>query len=210
MAAWLLSLLMISAPPAVAARALPPVDECTTDASFVAFREELRQAVAQRDRDRLLALVADDIQISFGDSGGRADFIRMWALDQPATSTLWHELEEVLRLGCGSGGDGTYWAPSLGSQLPDEMDPFETVVAVRPGAVLRASPDPASVVVAPLQWDVLTTRSEEAPDDWIAVTMRDGRRGFVQRSDVRSPIDFRAGFQRRGGSWRMITFVAGD
>jgi hypothetical protein len=206
MAAWFLSFLIAAAEP----QALPPVDQCASDPSFVQFRERLREAIAARDSAHLLSVVADDIRISFGDTGGREDFVRMWELGRPATSRLWDELGEALRLGCAPSEDGSFWAPSLGQQLSEEEDPFSVVVAVRTGAVLREAPYANAAAVAPLAWDVLTVQPDDGADEWLPVTMRDGRSGFVHSSDVRSPLDYRAGFEKRGGSWRMITFVAGD
>jgi hypothetical protein len=206
MAGWFLSILIAASTP----QALPPVDRCSADPSFVEFRERLRGAVAARDAASLLSLVADDIRISFGDTGGREDFARMWELDRPATSRIWGELGEVLRLGCAPAEDGSLWAPSIGDQMSADEDPFSVVVVVREGAVLRSAPAANAAAVAPLAWDVLTVGSDRGEDEWLPVTMRDGRSGFVHSSDVRSPLDYRAGFEKRGGSWRMITFVAGD
>ena len=207
MAAWFLPLLLLAA---AGGEAMPPVDSCAADPSFVQFRERLRQAIAERDTRHLLAIVADDIRTTFGDSGGRDEFVARWDLGGPGVSPVWEELGEALRLGCAPAEDGSLWAPSLGSQLGEEEDPFSVVVAVRPGAVLRAAPDPAAAALAPLQWDVLTVEADDGADEWLPVTMRDGRAGFVHSGDVRSPLDYRAGFEKRGGSWRMIVFVAGD
>jgi hypothetical protein len=211
MIAWILPLLLTAAPlVADGGGGAAPADQCASDPSFTAFREQLRQAIERRDRDRLLALVADDIRVSFGDTGGRSDFIQTWGLDRPETSLVWGELAEVLRLGCGPAEDGSLWAPNLGPQLNDEEDPFSTVMAVREGAVLRADADARSAVIAPLRWDVLTVQSDDGSDEWIPVRMRDGRSGFVHSEDVRSPLDYRAGFEKRGGRWQMTTLVAGD
>ena len=38
----------------------------------------------------------------------------------------------------------------------------------------------------------------------------DGRAGFVDRRDLRSPIDHRAAFSRIDGRWQMTLFLAGD
>src|SRR5258706_126988 len=81
-------------------RRLPPVDRCAPDPSFVAFRSQLRAAVARRDGVWLLSIAAPDIEYSFGDTPGRAGFARVWGLNRPATSRIWRELGEVLRLGC--------------------------------------------------------------------------------------------------------------
>jgi hypothetical protein len=37
-----------------------------------------------------------------------------------------------------------------------------------------------------------------------------GNKGFVLARDVRSPIDYRAYFEKHKGKWQMTVFVAGD
>ncbi|MDQ4087912.1 MAG: hypothetical protein M3177_07895 [Pseudomonadota bacterium] len=205
---WLLSLLLIAAP---AAATRPPIDECASDPSFATFRDGLRQAVARRDRDALLASVSDDILVNFGGDAGPREFAAAWGLDRPATSELWQELEAVLSLGCARAEDGSFWAPSLYLQRGEvDEDPYFTLVVIRPGAPLHASADAASPIVARLEWDVLQLEADDGADQWLPVTWRDGRRGYVRDSDVRSRFDYRAGFERRGGRWVMTSFVAGD
>ncbi|HEY5711857.1 MAG TPA: SH3 domain-containing protein [Allosphingosinicella sp.] len=194
-------------------RRVPPVDRCSSEPSFVRFRNQLRAAVARRDGAFLLSIAAPNIEYSFGDSPGRAGFVRAWGLTRPASSRIWHELEEVLRLGCDRAEDGEYWAPSL-SLAQDEMDLGEgpeTLLAVGPAAILHAAPSESSPVVARLEWDILTSRGEDdGQSQWIEVALGDGTRGFVRRSLVRSQGDYRAVFGRVGGRWRMTAFVAGD
>ncbi len=207
-AALLLALSAAHAPGSAVDRR-PPIDRCASDPSFAAFREALLGAVGRRDRDFLLSIVAENIEFSFGGDSGRAEFARAWALDRPETSPLWHELGEALRLGCARAGD-LFWAPSLVEQLNDQDDPFSAVIAVRPGAVLRAAPNARSDAVATLEWDVLTLDSDDGADEWLPVRLGDGRRGYVRREEVRSAVDYRAAFQKADGRWRMIVFIAGD
>jgi hypothetical protein len=194
-------------------RRVPPIDHCASNPSFVAFRSQLRAAVARRDGAWLLSIAAPDIEYSFGDSPGRAGFARAWGLNRPATSRIWRELGEVLRLGCDRAEDGEYWTPSL-SLATSDMDEGEgpaTLLAVGPNAVLHAGPSDSSPVVAQLEWDILTPRDEDdGRGEWISVALGDGTRGYVRRSVVRSQSDYRAIFARRHGRWRMTAFVAGD
>lgn len=192
---------------------VPPVDQCATNPSFVAFRTQLRAAIARRDGAWLLSIAAPNIEYSFGDSPGRAGFARAWGLSRPATSQIWRELGEVLRLGCARGPDGEFWAPSL-SLAETDMDEGEgppTMLAVGPNAVLHAAASDSSPVVARLDWHVLTSRGgDDGESPWIEVALGDGRRGFVRRALVRSQGDYRAVFGRIGGRWRMTAFIAGD
>ena len=51
---------------------------------------------------------------------------------------------------------------------------------------------------------------EATEADWIEVKDAKGKRGFVRQLDVRSPIDYRAFFEKKHGKWLMTAFLAGD
>ena len=204
----LVSLLMAVAAPGDVLR-LPPVDRCASDDSFVAFRAELHQILVRRNPDQLLAIVSDDIMVNFGGGAGRDEFARTWTLDAPETSRLWLALSEALRLGCLPGEDGTYWAPSL-FQEEGIDDPFSVALVIHPGAPLHQAANERSPVVANLSWDLVTVPEWNFESAWQRVELADGRSGHVQTTDLRSPVDYRAGFRKVDGRWRMITFIAGD
>jgi hypothetical protein len=208
--AALLLLLLTAPPPAPTTPArLPPVDRCAADDSFSRFRAELKNAVGGKDREHLLGLLADDIMVDFGGGHGRAAFIDHWKLGQPGESRLWAELAEILRLGCTIQGD-TASSPSLLGQLSPERDAFMTLLAVKPGAALRAGPSDDSPVIRRLDWDLLTVEPKGAVEGWFPIELGDRGTGFVRWEHVRSPVDYRAVFSRQNGEWRMTVLVAGD
>jgi len=84
------------------------------------------------------------------------------------------------------------------------------MLAIEPGATLHAAPDPSSAVVATLDWDLVTVLEWQEGRAWQLVRLADGRTGHVRATALRSPVDYRAGFQRIDGNWRMIAFIAGD
>lgn len=213
MIAPILAALLIAAPEGGRVNRLPPVDRCARDASFVAFRDQLRGVIARRDSTGLLGMVSTDMVHGFGDAPGREGFARAWALDRPADSGLWRQLEAVLALGCDRDENGHLWVPSM--SLPDPEAPddasYEGNVLALPGAVLRAEPSDDGEVIARLRWDVLMLTREDDPDSrWAHVGTADNRQGFVLRSQIRSFTDYRAVFERRGGRWLMTAFVVGD
>jgi hypothetical protein len=190
-------------------RRLPPVDLCASDQSFAAFRVQLRQAIAGKDRAFILAMITDDIEVDFGGGAGRGDFERTWTLDRPETSPLWEELGEVLDLGCVPDGEGLYWSPSMFREEGID-DPFSAALAIHPGGALHEAADASSPVVATLDWDLLTVPEWNGEAAWQRAQTADGRSGYVRSSELRSPIDYRAGFRKIDGRWRMIVFIAGD
>lgn len=192
---------------ASAAARLPPVDQCVSDRSFVEFRKALVAAIQRRDSDALLSVVAEDIHASLGGHVGKKDFIELWGLSKPRSSRVWKELGDALGLGC-TMRDGIATAPSMEDQIGDR-DAFETRIAL-PGAVLRARPSETSRAVARLSWHVLTLRGTWDGGPWVRVKLDDGRSGYVRNVLARSPIDYRAWFHKRAGSWVMAGFLAGD
>lgn len=192
---------------------MPPTDHCTQDRSFVAFRNALNAAIARRDAAFILSIAADDIEYSFGgDPPGRAGFARAWGLAHPRTSHLWRELGAALRLGCTRDEGDELWVPSMSLVGNEHLDVDYTIlmVAVAPGATLRAGPSEASRLIARLRWDIVTVEGDDGRSAWIRATLADGRRGYVRRSLFRSFGDYRAVFQKQHGRWRMTAFVAGD
>ena len=191
---------------------MPPTDSCAQDRSFVAFRNALNAAIARRDAAFILSVATDDIEYSFGESPGKAGFARAWGLSRPATSQLWRTLGAALRLGCARDEAGEYWAPSMSLIGDEDMgeDYFSLMVAVAPGAALRAGPSETSALIARLRWDVVTLEGEEREAAWLRARLRDGRRGYIRQALFRGFGDYRAVFAKRQGRWRMTAFVVGD
>lgn len=188
---------------------MPPVDQCASDRSLVAFRAELKRTVAQRDAKALDAILADNVMADFDGGRGRGEFARIWNLEEPKTSPIWPELEHVLGLGC-SMAHGTPVIPYMAEAFASEDDLFDKMVVVRLGAKLRDHPNEGARVIANLNDHVLEVGEESQVNGWVKAKMADGRRGYVRRNQLRSPLDYRATFEKIGGAWRMTSFVAGD
>jgi hypothetical protein len=206
-------LLAMLAPASALPSRMPPTDHCARDRGFVVFRNALRAAVARHDAAFVLSVAADNIEYSFGgDPPGRAGFARAWGLAHPATSPLWRELGAALRLGCAHDEAGELWVPSMSLIGDEDMseDYTRLMVAVGPGAALRAGSFDTSPLVAPLHWDVVTLEGDERRATWLRATLADGRRGYIRRALFRGFDESRAVFAKRHGRWRMTAFVAGD
>ena len=200
--------LLASTVPAHAAQ-LPPRDECAADRSFAAFRTRLRAIVAREDARALLALVPRDIEWSFGGDGGKASFTREWKLGAGQRSAIWAELRAVLALGC-AWERGRASMPYMFTGVPADRDVFTTLIPVRTGVTLRARASIKARVVQRLRWDVLRQGEGDRGGRWVRVRTDGGVAGFVARAAVRSPISYRALFERRGGQWMMTAWIAGD
>ena len=207
MLSFIAALLLGAAAPGPTLR-LPPVDRCSTEQGVAAFMTQLKAAVVKRDPALLMPLIADDVTVDFGGSYGRTAFQNHWGLEKPAESGLWEALTDALSLGCVKVGESLV-APSLSEQIDDPRDPFLLWLA-RPGALLKAAPSATAATVATLDWHLVEEDSERNAGQWLAVKLADGRRGFVLGTQLRSPFDYRAVLEKRGGRWLITAFVAGD
>lgn len=198
------------ADPVSSANRLPPIDQCEAVPGFAVFRNSLLNVIKRHDAAALLSVLSDDVLATFGAGGeGKQEFIATWNLVTPQTSGLWDQLGKALALGCAHSGDALV-APSMIAQIDPMIDGFKTVITVESDASLREAPREDAHVLTKMNWDILTVDDTEAGDDWLAVALTNGQKGFVRRDQVRSVIDYRAVFEQRDGRWLMTAFVGGD
>jgi len=195
---------------------LLPVDEGPRDASFVQFRNELKAVIARKDAAKLFHHLASDIHLSFGGDYGGPAFHKMWKPFDKDTK-VWAILSRIVDNGGKFIAPGGFAAPYAYAAFPEDLDAFDHVVVTTPQAVLREQPSANARVVRKLDYDIVEVvkssgkmQHEAGPNDWDEVTTATGQRGFVLTSDVRSPVDYRAIFEKRKGKWVIQTLVAGD
>lgn len=189
-----------------------PRDECGDVAGAAEFRAQLEAAVEARDADALAALASEDILLDFGGGSGRS--LLRQRLSDPDCQ-LWSELEKLLPLGCAPSGEGGITLPWHFAQDFGAIDPYSTYIALGSKVPLYVKAE-GDAVVRYLDWEPVTLAafleesdaSEEGPRS--EVILPDKERGFVERRQLRSLIDYRilAGPTERG--WRMRVFIAGD
>ncbi|HET6512901.1 MAG TPA: SH3 domain-containing protein [Candidatus Kapabacteria bacterium] len=196
---------------------LLPVDEANTDASFAQYRAQLVRAVEAKSEKDLMPLLDSNISLSFGGSGGYADFKKMWK-PQDKNSPLWQKLGWVLSHGgsfSAQGTDKNFWAPYVYSKWPQSgPDAFEYAVATESHVPVYAKPDTTSAVLSTLNYHYVKSLDgghlREKPPAFVKVQTSSGKIGYVKSSQIRSQIDYRAGFNKINGRWRMTAFIAGD
>jgi hypothetical protein len=195
---------------------LLPEDHAVRQPDFFTFRAGLLRALARRDTVEVLKAVAPDIRNTFGDDNGSAAFRRLWRVEAP-DSELWEELTAVLALGGTFESESTFVAPYVFSRWPSSYDAFGYLAVIGSGVRIRSAPDSKAAILGKVSLEVVrrgrasppssTTAGAEA---WEPVQLGQGRVGYVARQFLRSPVDYRAYFVRRGGRWTMTTFIAGD
>lgn len=197
-----------------------PVDEGKSDPSFARFRNNLIRAVERKDKKYLLRVLDPSILNSFGGDGGIDEFASSWELDKPG-SAVWAELLTVLKNGGKfvTGPDRrTFCAPYSFKAFPDDLDAFEHNVIFGSRVRLRSRPNLRSKIIGKLSYNIVridwensvTDRGEVPTYTWFKVETLGGKKGYVSAEYVRSPIDYRACFEKTNGLWKMTTFVSGD
>lgn len=221
---WILAIGLVTATGLVTTPALAdavkilPVDQAAQDPKFLEFRDNLLSAVRRRDVEAVVAVAAEDIKLSFGGGYGRDQFRQnLVADDNGEGGSYWAELEWALKLGGVFNGDPgddrgrqfcTPYVSCTGSHQCGDCDPFETLVAVNDRAPVYATADSESAILTHLSYDVVTLIDYSSPRQ--RIRLEDGRIGYVAFPDFRSPIGYRAYFEKREGRWQMRIFIAGD
>jgi hypothetical protein len=104
-----------------------------------------------------------------------------------------------------------FTAPYVSSRWPHDVHAYDYVAIIGTSVRVRALPDPTAELVASLAYDIVAqVDSTLANDDWTAIRLSSGKLGYVAKRYVRSPIDYRASFEKSDGRWQMTIFLAGD
>jgi len=212
-------------PPTIAACQLQapmllPPDTVVNEPTLHAYLQELRKAVKTQDLQQLQGLVDPNIRTSFGENGGWNKFAKQWNLEDKQAEA-WLLLEHLLRLGGGypvEGSRSLYALPYVYSNWPDSIDAFMHVAVIKDNAILREEPAanaPAKCALGQfiLKVDYGKSYPEGAPQkEWWHVQSPDGElQGYLHRSDVHSPVGYRAIFSKnKQGKWQMTALVTGD
>ena len=197
-----------------------PIDEGSKDASFNTFRTKLIEATEVRDVKYILGIIDRGIELSYGGDAGTAAFKRIWRIDK-ADSKFWAEFQPVIRNGGTFSVEGRqklFWAPYTFMSFPEGLDGFEHEAIFGSNVNLREKPIANAAVITTLSYNIVKVdyqksvklRNSESEYDWLKIETLGGKKGYVKADYVRSPIDYRAGFEKKRGVWKMIAFIAGD
>lgn len=186
-----------------------PRDEANQRADFAEFREELRQAVARRDENAIMAIVHPDIKAGFDGSDGRDAFKEKYL--QNPEEDFWKEFGVVLSMGGRFAGANDFTAPYTFTDFPNDLDAFECMVVTGRDVLLRAVPRSTAPIVARLDHHVVQVFFDDtANGPWRRVETADRRVGYIASRYLRSPIDYRASFRFENGRWWLVMYLAGD
>jgi len=197
------------------------VDEASMDPSFATFRAKLISAAERRDTAYIISTLDPRILVNFGGASGIAAFKKEWK-PQSKGSWFWSEFLAVIKNGGAFDRDNgkrknSFWAPFTFNGLPDDLDSFDYQIIIGSNVNLRKEPRVSSESVAKLSYNIVRVESETVPKSgkseypgWYRIKTLGGLEGFIKSEFVRSPTDYRAGFEKKRGKWVMTAFVTGD
>ena len=204
-------------------RFVKPVDEADKDASFLAFRTKLIAAAERKDLKYVQSVMDPKIELSFGGHSGLSGFKNLWKNE----ADFWAEFLPVIKNGGRFVGEGSkrltaFSAPYVFTDMREDVDHFEVFAVFGNNVNLREKPDANAAVVTQLSYNIVkvdeesSTKRKTGPGehdwkyDWYKITTLGGQTGWLKAEFVRSPIDYRAGFEKKRGRWVMTYFIAGD
>lgn len=198
------------------------VDESYKDASLAAFVKDLKKVINEKDQEKLLSMMSDDIFFSFGHDPGKEGFIQYWSLNKNAQDSLiWAEMDKIIKLG----GDfrpedqTIYVIPYLFVHFPESYDPFTHGAVIGEKVNMREQPNTKSKVISQLSYEVVKMTDPPTEEKmmidgiayhWQPVTTVRGEKGYIVDKYIYSPLGYRISIQKLNEEWKIISFVAGD
>lgn len=191
-----------------------PKDDSNNDLSFLEFKLNLLKAIAKKDVAFIYSIITPETKLSFGLQHGPKGLEELWNLKTDPNSKFWPILEQIIKLGCVSKNTPNgkwYYAPYTYALF--DGDPYQHLIVTGYNVNLRTKADPQSEVLEQLDFAVVQMVNPMKYDPathWIQVKTPSGHKGYIASEYLISPIDYRAGFAKVDGAWKMLFFVNGD
>ncbi len=195
------------------AKTLEPVNESTKDPKLAELLANLVKACEAGDMKPIEAVLAPDV---LGDNEadskeGPDAFEEYWAIGAPDSQFCPQFTAAIAPGGAfivDPDAPPTYATPYVVANWPQELDPFNHIVAVGPATALYAKPAEGAAVVADVTHQILEVVDDsELPEGWAHVKSGDGKDGYAKGGEVRSYFEAYARFEKRGDIWLLIAFL---
>lgn len=195
-----------------------PIDDNGADMRWLQYRNQLLQALEERNRSAVLAAIDSNVDNGPDHKRGIDELRRRWDFHDDK-SPFFDELRKSMELGGAyvkdEKGNARFCAPYVAAKWPTTLDPFAHGAIVSADALVKTEPSSEARTLATLHHDVVRVEDWEVPDKtpgfpqkWTRIRVRGGL-GYVPEQQIRSPIEHMACFAQHGGAWRLISFTAG-
>ena len=196
-------------------------DKSKSDVSFMEFKSRLQKAIKEKDVKFINSITSNDISFAFEEGGfGKKAFLKSWNLDKnPKTSNFWETLSQTINLGFNF-KDELWTAPYLFNSYPESVDPYSQSLIIGNTVNIRDKPSAKGKILTQLSWEFVKNEYEENPATqnkmpgepcrWQKVCLSDGQTGYICEQFLRSPFEYRVGFQKTNNKYMMIFFTTGS
>lgn len=184
------------------------------------FDRELRRIVSARDLDAFMALLTDDVLVSFGGNGGKEELREHWELSETeGRARFWAMLDRLLEQGAWAdrSDPGVITYPWFFQAWAHDREAYGVLIAPE-GTVLRAGPDDAAPILARLPFSVLDNTPPDGAaetvdwyhSEWLPVAGGGQCLAYASADAVMPLLGTRLLARRDNGKWKIEAIVAGD
>jgi hypothetical protein len=207
-------------------RPLSLQDETTSNPGFAQFRTRLEKAVRDRDSQYLKTVLPKDaISIGFG----RPSPINQLDLGN-RNARFWKILDYTLAHSCGKSAlanDKSWTCPTVNRDFQRQYPAkpgskgiehlLNQIIILGTNVNVRSEPNLNGAILTQVSNEILLPnpngKSTFGPDPqmgWHAVTIPDGRTGFVNNRYVYFPLGYQLNMQPSPQGWKIVQIQAGD
>lgn len=195
-----------------------PIDESGSDPTLVAFINNLKKTVADKDTAELFKLLDTSVTVSYGGGiYGIKEFSKNWKLDQCDESELWKTLDQILSMGGTWENDGKYFcipyaqSEKAFSKHTYDFDWYSAAVCISPDATVYEQPKTNSLKIATLSYDIVEMDHEFTDPDFTKINTIDKRiEGYVKTSNLIYAADQHLVVEKINNKWKIVAFAPFD
>ncbi|TGK83090.1 SH3 domain-containing protein [Leptospira noumeaensis] len=201
-------------------KTLAPIDHSAKDKSFSEFKTKFLKILKTKDRKALEEVIDKDIYFSIGGGEGKKDFLKSFQLtEKPSTSNFWELMDEVVKLGFRQNKEGQMVAPYFFETFPGDYDPFTHYLVIGKNVNVREDASKESKSITQLSYQIVRSEADdldgrrlekESNCNWKKICTPQGKHGYVCDRFLRSPLDYRAFFEKKKNNWYLTIFIVGD
>jgi len=206
-------------------------DQSFRDLTFVRFKNQLTEAILDRDTGKLFPLLAPQVHVS--DDGcsyaPKECFMAEFCESGPDRDKLWDDMLKAVSFGfsqtvlndaiyrLAGKGEVIFQAPSYLKSFDDKNNQYLLVLGQNVN--IREKPTPYSKVVAQASFEslkyidpVLTGQRSDFyfadGKQWYQVILRDGRVGFIIEDFASVSLKRELSVKKVNGEWKIISFYS--
>jgi hypothetical protein len=196
-----------------------PIDESGSDPSLVAFINNLKKIVSNKDTSGLFKSLDTAIVVSYGGGVyGIKEFSKNWELNEPDKSELWKILNRILNMGGTWENDEKKYfcipyaqSNKAFSKYKYDFDWYFTAVCTSPKVTVYKEPKTTSIELATLSYDIVEMDPDFMKADFTKIHTIDKKvQGYVKTSDLIYSVDQKLVIKKIDDNWKITAFAPFD